>query len=201
MNKKIAILGAGGHGKVVGEIAILNNFKNIEFFDDAIDIKKKKNFPFKIKGNLDDLEKKFKNYDAFFVAIGDNKIRFRKIKWLCDKNLKIINLIHPTSTISSLSFLDIGICVMANAVINPGVTVEEGVIINTSSSIDHDCMIEKFVHISPNCTLSGNVKVGKFSHLGAATSVHPGINIGNDVKTGVGSKVFKNILNNIVYTN
>ena len=32
--KKIAILGAGGHGKVVGEIAHLNNFKIIDFFDD-----------------------------------------------------------------------------------------------------------------------------------------------------------------------
>ena len=27
MNKKIAIIGAGGHGKVVGEIALLNQFK------------------------------------------------------------------------------------------------------------------------------------------------------------------------------
>jgi shikimate 5-dehydrogenase len=27
MNKKIAIIGAGGHGKVVGEIALLNEYK------------------------------------------------------------------------------------------------------------------------------------------------------------------------------
>jgi hypothetical protein len=27
MNKKIAIIGAGGHGKVVGEIALLNQYK------------------------------------------------------------------------------------------------------------------------------------------------------------------------------
>ena len=34
MNKKIAIIGAGGHGKVVGEIALLNQFETIDFFDD-----------------------------------------------------------------------------------------------------------------------------------------------------------------------
>ena len=34
MNKKIAILGAGGHGKVVGEIALMNKYKVINFFDD-----------------------------------------------------------------------------------------------------------------------------------------------------------------------
>ena len=34
MYKKLAIIGAGGHGKVVGEIASLNNYKVINFFDD-----------------------------------------------------------------------------------------------------------------------------------------------------------------------
>ena len=32
MNKSIAIIGAGGHGKVVGEIALLNHYKNIFFW-------------------------------------------------------------------------------------------------------------------------------------------------------------------------
>ena len=31
MNKKIAIVGAGGHGKVVGEIALLNHYESIFF--------------------------------------------------------------------------------------------------------------------------------------------------------------------------
>jgi hypothetical protein len=34
MSKKLAIIGAGGHGKVVGEIALLNQYKTIDFFDD-----------------------------------------------------------------------------------------------------------------------------------------------------------------------
>jgi hypothetical protein len=36
MNKKLAIIGAGGHGKVVGEIALLNQYENIDFFDDQM---------------------------------------------------------------------------------------------------------------------------------------------------------------------
>ena len=31
MNKKLAIIGAGSHGKVVGEIALLNEYKLIDF--------------------------------------------------------------------------------------------------------------------------------------------------------------------------
>ena len=197
MNKKIAIIGAGGHGKVAGEIALLSQYETIHFFDDKIN--EIKNFPFTINGNLAQLKDNFKSYDEFFVALGDNKVRYKKISWLKEEKVNIAILIHPKSTISKFSSLGLGISVMANAVINPGTFIKEGVIINSSASIDHDCVIECFSHISPNCSLSGNVRVGKFTHLGTGTSVHPGINIGNNVKTAVGSKVYKNILNNKVY--
>ena len=199
MSDSIAIIGAGGHGKVVGEIALLNQYKTIDFFDDQVN--KIKNFPFKVLGTLNNLKDNLKNYDVFFVAIGDNQIRHDKIKWLIKEKVKIVSLIHPRATISKFSSLGVGTCVMANAVVNPGTLIKEGVIINTSSSIDHDCSIENYAHISPNCALSGNVKIGKFTHLGTGTSVHPGILNGNGVKTGVGSKVFKNILDNKVYQN
>ena len=199
MNKNIAIIGAGGHGKVVGEIALLNQYKVINFFDDKVnDIKK---FPFTIFGSLDYLKDHLKDYDAYFVAIGENQIRFNIIEWLKKQKMNIVSLTHPRSTISQFSSLEIGTCVMANAVINPGTLIKEGAIINTSASVDHDCIIEDFAHISPNCSLSGSVRVGKFSHLGTGTSVHPGIHIGNNVKTAVGSKVFKNILDDTVQKN
>ena len=199
MNKKIAIIGAGGHGKVVGEIALLNNYESIHFFDDKIN--EIENFPFNIIGNLTQLKDNLKDYDDLFVAIGDNKERSEKILWLRDEKVNIVSLIHPKSTISKFSYLGAGTCVMANAVVNPGTSIKEGAIINTSSSIDHDCVIEDFSHISPNCSLSGNVSVGKFTHVGTGTSVHPGIQIGNNVKIGVGTKVYKNIIDDQVFKN
>ena len=199
MNKRLAIIGAGGHGKVVGEIALLNDYNVIDFFDDSIN--KIKKYPFKICGDLVKLKNNFKNYDFFFVAIGDNKVRYDKIFWLKKQKKNIISLIHPKSTISQFSSIEVGSCVMANAVINAGTIIKEGVIINTSSSIDHDCLIEDYAHVSPNCSLSGNVSIGKFTHLGTGTSVHPDINIGQNVKTGIGSKIYKDILNNKIFKN
>ena len=199
MNKKLAIIGAGGHGKVIGEIALLNQYETIDFFDDrANEIEK---FPFNVIDTLSYLKDHLEDYESFFVAIGDNQIRSEKIQWLKKYKMNIINLVHPKSTISKFSSLGVGTCVMANAAVNPGTLIKEGVIINTSSSVDHDCIIEDYAHISPNCSLSGNVSVGKFTHLGTGTSVHPGINIGNNVNTGVGSKVFKDILDDKVFIN
>ena len=73
MNKKIAIIGAGGHGKVIGEIASLNYYETIHFFDDRV--MQIKLFPFKIKDTVNNLKNYLKNYNSFFVAIGDNKLR------------------------------------------------------------------------------------------------------------------------------
>jgi sugar O-acyltransferase (sialic acid O-acetyltransferase NeuD family) len=200
MNEKLAIIGAGGHGKVVGEIALLNQYKLIDFFDDD-QIKKTKEFPFTIIDTVDYLNKHLEDYDAFFVAIGDNETRSEKIEWLKKNKMNIVSLIHPKSTISKFSSIGIGTCVMANAVVNAGSLIKEGVIINTSASVDHDCLIEDFAHISPNCSVSGGVRIGKFTHLGTGTSVHPGIDIGNNVKSVIGSNVFKNILDDTIYKN
>ena len=46
MSKKLAIIGAGGHGKVVGEIALLNQYQTIDFFDDRVN--EIKEYPFNI---------------------------------------------------------------------------------------------------------------------------------------------------------
>lgn len=197
MKKKIAIIGAGGHGKVIGEIALLNNYEIIDFFDDQF--KEIKNYPFNVINKIENLKLNLSFYDDFFVAIGHNNTRYDILNWLKDKKVNITNLIHPKSTISNLCILGSGICVMANAVINPGAVIKNGVIINTSASIDHDCIIEEVAHISPNCSLSGNVSIGKFSHVGTGTSIHPGIRIGDYVQIGVGCKIYKDILDNSVY--
>jgi sugar O-acyltransferase (sialic acid O-acetyltransferase NeuD family) len=195
--KNIAILGAGGHGKVIGDIAFLNGFSKIDFFDDNyLDVK---NFPFKVIGKLDEFEKLHHKYSFWFISIGDNSVRkkiflrFRKLK----KNL--INLIHPSSIISQFSKIDRGVSIMANVVINAGSKIKTGAIINSSASIDHDCNIGEFAHIAPNVTLCGDVLIGNDTLVGAGSTVHPGIKVGKNVKVGIGSKIFRNVKNKSIH--
>lgn len=197
MSKRIFILGAGGHGKVVGEIAFLNGFTDIIFLDD--NYANINNYPFLIKGNIKDFNNIYNQKDAWFVGIGDNYIRKKFIEKFDHFSKNLINLIHPSAVKSNLSNYENGICIMANSVINPDCKIKRGSIINTSASIDHDCVIGLFAHIAPNATLSGNVTVGELSLVGTGSSVHHGINIGNNVKIGVGSKVFKNISDNTIF--
>ena len=199
MKKKIIILGAGGHGKVVGEIAFLNGFTEIIFLDD--NYKNINNYPFLIQGSIKQFDSFVNQGDAWFVGIGDNHIRKNLISKFDQFSKNLINLIHPSSVKSNFSNYDIGICIMANAVINPGCVIKRGSIINTSASIDHDCHVGPYAHIGPNASLSGNVTVGECSLMGTGSSTKPNISIGNNVKIGVGSKIFKNISDNTTIKN
>ena len=73
-NKKtIAILGIGGHSKVIHEIAVLNGYQQILYFDDNI---KNPN----VIGKSSDLFLMSDKIFDLFIAIGDNHLRKKNMK-------------------------------------------------------------------------------------------------------------------------
>jgi len=195
----LGIIGAGGHGKVIGDTAYSAGYKNIFYFDSFI-----KKINFKLHGKfIGKLDKIYKYKDLkFIVALGDNNKRYQIFKNLEINNFKIATIIHPTASVSKLSYLGKGSVVMPNAVININTKIAKGCIINTGSTIDHDCSIKKFTHICPGVNIAGNVKIGEFSLVGIGSKIIPNIIIGSKVTIGAGSIILKNIKsNNIVYNN
>ena len=194
--KRLAILGASGHGKVVAEIAQLEGYDEIVFFDDAFS-KVKKNGVWQISGNTEALITSVSEFTGCIVAIGENSIRLSKSILLINKGAALVNLVHPSAVISSYSQVGIGSVVMANAVINPFAQLGIACIVNTSSTIDHDCVIGDGVHISPGVNIAGAVTVGHRSWLGIGSSFKQGITIGQGTCIGAGAAVISNIGDNV----
>lgn len=188
----LAILGASGHGKVIADIAELNGYKKISFFDDAWPEKSQLD-SWTISGNSCQLIEHLSEFSACIVAIGNNAIRIQKQNELQKNNASIISLIHPSAVVSKYATIASGTVIMANAVINPAVKIGEGCIINTAATIDHDCIIADGVHVSPGAHLAGNIKIGEHSWLGIGCSVKQGLTIGCNVVVGVGAAVVTNI--------
>ncbi|TOJ99406.1 acetyltransferase [Vibrio parahaemolyticus] len=192
MNRTCAILGASGHGKVVAEIAELNGYTNIEFFDDRWpELQNVEHWP--VKGNSETLLKIAAQFDLTVIAIGNNKVRLEKQKLLSIAGAKFSVLEHPRATISRHSQLGVGTVVMAGAVINPFVKVGKACIINTASTIDHDCSLADGVHVSPGCNLAGGVTVGEGTWLGIGSQVKQLISIGAGVIVGAGATVVNRV--------
>ncbi|WP_144213726.1 acetyltransferase [Shewanella donghaensis] len=193
--KKLAILGASGHGKVIAEIAELTGLWDISFFDDAWpSISTVEHWP--ISGNGDDLITSVSDFDGFIIAIGNNKVRWQKQECLLRAGGKAITLIHPTAVISQYSNIGTGTVIMANAVVGSFARVGHAVICNTACSIDHDCDISNGVHISPGARLAGQVTIERCSWVGMGASVIQQIHIGSHVIIGAGSTVIRNIIAN-----
>ena len=181
---KLFIYGAGGHGRVVGDIALRNGYE-IEFIDDG-------------DNNFLTFEEFFKQFKKakIFIAIGNNEVRKEKFKLCENLGYEIINLIDKSAVIGNNVQIEKGTVIMPNCVINNSALIGKGVIINTGAIVEHDCKIGNFSHLSPNVALAGEVRVGKLSHIGIGSSVIENIVIGENVIVGAGSVIIRDIQDN-----
>lgn len=181
--KKMIIIGASGHGKVVADIAKQNGYHDIVFLDD--DVSKTECAGYPVIGRVNDAS--YIEGDKI-VAIGDEKIREQ-----LQKNLELCVLVHPNAVIGSGVKIGQGTVVMAGAVINADTVIGQGCIVNTSSSIDHDCIIEDYVHVSVGAHLCGTVFAGKSTWIGAGATISNNVKVCSGCVIGAGTVVINDI--------
>lgn len=181
--KKLVIIGASGHGKVIADIAVKSGYEEIVFLDDNESLVECAGFPVVGKS------RQATEIDGDkIIAIGNAKIRER-----LQEQVKTTTLIHPNAIISRRVEIGEGSVVMAGAVINSDVVIGKGCIINTGSSVDHDCKIDDFSHISVGAHVAGTCNIGKRTWIGAGATVSNNLNIYSDCMIGAGAVVIKDI--------
>ena len=195
--RRLAILGASGHGKVVADAAECFGWQSIVFFDDAWpDLRGNGVWP--VEGNTTALMDRLADFDGVLVAIGNNLVRHAKLVELCAAGARLATLVHPAASVSRYAVIGEGTVVFAGAVVNADASVGLGGILNTSCSIDHDCVLGESVHISPGARLAGGVQVGDLSWVGIGASVRQLICVGKRAIVGAGSVVVSDIPDDVI---
>lgn len=189
---RLAILGAGGHGRVVAESAVALGWE-VVFFDDGRD-GDIDGWP--VVGNFADIFDVAP--DSVLVAIGDNRTRLSRLQQLSERGLRLATVIDPSAIVSVSARIGEGSFIARGAVVSTGATLGRGCIVNTSASVDHDCQIASAVHLSPGVHLSGSVRIGDCSWLGTGSSVRNNVTIGHDVVVGAGGAVVNDIGNGLI---
>ncbi|GGA65118.1 acetyltransferase [Ornithinibacillus halotolerans] len=197
MKKKLLIIGASGHGKVVADIALqMNKWENVSFLDDNTSLKE--TMGLEVIGTIKDLTDFIDEYEVV-VGIGSNIIR-KNIYELVEKmGATIPTIIHPSAVIGKHVHIGPGTVIMAGTIINCCTRIGMGCIINTGATIDHDNLIEDFVHISPGVHIAGTVKIGYCSWLGIGSVVSNNIEITSECQVGAGSVIIRNLTESGVY--
>lgn len=202
MKKKIVLIGAGGHCKVVLELLFSIKEYEVAGIVDFKDRVGSKVLGVSVVGADADLPRFFKaGIKNCFIAvgsIGNPRLRVNPYTIAQKIGFSFPNLISPSALVSSSAILGQGNYIAPGAVVNAGATIGNNCIVNTGAIIEHDCTVGDFVHLSPGSILSGGVTVGDYSHVGTGSVVIQNLEIGANVIVGAGSVVTGNIRENMV---
>ncbi len=190
--EKIAIIGAGGHARVIHDIVVKEKrFEVVCFF--AKDVAKNQTFLDLPVFNQDDLNAH--DLNKGLVAIGDNWQRSRVVEAvrLKKSGFTFVSVVHPSASVGLNSKIGAGSVVMPGAVVGANTQVGEHCIINTQASIDHDGCLEDYSSIGPGATLGGSVSLGAFSAISLGANVIHGRSIGAHTVVGAGATVLTDL--------
>ena len=197
---KLVIIGCGGHGRAVLEIARRCGHQVVGFIDD--DARKQGSVvdDIPVLGGIDllmDWPDAERPHGAV-VAVGNNHRRAELFYLVRERAFLTPSLIHPGALIATHTEIGEGVVVMPRTVINPGVKIEDNVCVKTAAKVDHDCVLHRHYQIYPSTTLTGGVEVGEYSYVGSAAVVNPYLKIGNDSFVGSGAVVICDIPDGVV---
>lgn len=204
MNKKLLIIGSGGHAKSIMNSVLKNKENEIIGFIDEYKKNKQEINGIKVIGKIKDIQKIIEKYTKcyFIVGIGDNFLRkkvFNQIIKSKIKNLKPISIIDKDSIISPLSKIGKGSFIAPGVIIQTHSKIGKCSIINTGTIIDHDNHIMNYASTAPGCVTGGSVTIGNLSHLALKVVVKNKISIGANTIIGSNSYVNKNCKSNSIY--
>lgn len=182
MKTKIALIGAGGHAKVIIEILEEMGEEIIMINDNNTALSSL--YEYSVTTDMPTLD------IQVIISVGSNKIRKRIAAGLGNA---FATAIHPKANLSKRCSIGEGSVIMAGVTINSNTVIGKHCIINTNASVDHDCVIDNFVHIAPGSSIAGGVAIGEGTQIGVGSSIIPGISIGKWVTIGAGTVVLDDV--------
>jgi sugar O-acyltransferase (sialic acid O-acetyltransferase NeuD family) len=190
---RVAIMGAGGHGRVALDCLRLSLPGDVQavFYDDR----------WREMASVDGVDVcgsiaegiAASDSDAAFVAIGKNVERMRIAEALTRRRRRLLAIVHPHTAVSPSASIGEGTIAIAGVVVNAGARVGRCVILNTLSSTGHDCVLEDYAHLAPGVNLGGGAVIGRGAFLGIGAKVAPLVRIGAWSVVGAGSVVLDDL--------
>jgi acetyltransferase EpsM len=194
--RRILIVGAGGHGKVVADALRLGGQFEIAAFADEQATQR--------DGDLYLGARVLAGSDALMrarelglgwaiIAFGDCAARLGCMERLRAHGFEIGSAVHPRAVVADDVAIGAGTVVLAGAVVNVDARLGDAVIVNVGAIVDHDCVLADGVHVEPGAALGGNVRVGRATTIGAGATVVKGVRIGDHAHVGAGATITNDV--------
>ena len=157
--KKLLILGAGGFGQTVANLAAeLGGYGKTAFLDDG-------RTGGNILGSCAEFAAFADGQTHFYPAFGNNETRMQWLKTLAAAGIPVPTLVHPRAYVSPTASLGMGTVVLPMAVVHTNVSVGSGCIINIGALVDHDCVIGDGAHLAPGAIVKAENRIPSGSKI------------------------------------
>ena len=152
--KKLLILGAGGYGRTIEDVAKqMGCYQKIAFLDDS-----RAGTP-GVLGKCEDFLQFADESTEMYPAFGNKAVRMAWMERFEEHGIRVPVIVHPTAYVSPLATLFSGVTVLPKAVVNTGTVVKNGCIVNIGVLIDHDCVIEAGSHLAPGAIVKAENRI------------------------------------------
>ena len=150
---RLIILGAGGYGRTVYDLAHQSGrYDSIAFLDDNADGPA-------IFGKCSDYLSFVDGQTEMYPAFGNNTGRLIWLDKLAAAGISVPTMIHPTAYVSPMAIIGPGCVILPKAVVNTGTMVERGCIVNCGAIVDHDCVLGEGVHVCLGAIVKAENKI------------------------------------------
>lgn len=160
--KRLVILGSGGYGRTVADVAHQLNYSTIVLDDDDM------------VHPLSSFQSYINPSTSFIPAFGNNTFRLEWINRIEVSGGKVATLIHPKAYVSPTATINPGTVILPHAIVNTDVEVGKGCTINLGAIVDHGCILEEGVHLAPGAIVKGENRIEKCSKIEAGEVVERG---------------------------
>lgn len=168
---RLIILGAGGYGRTVADVAAQTGaYETIRFLDDNAQAED-------VIGKCADFAAYADENTIFYPEFGNNEGRVLWLKRLTEKGCRVATIVHPAAYVSPTVRMTEGNVVLPHAIINTGCEVKAGCIINCGAIVDHGCVLEEGVHVCLGAIIKAENRIPKCMKIEAgeiiANRTHP----------------------------
>lgn len=195
--RRVIIVGAGGHARVVAD-ALLGCGLDVAGFTDPAMVRGAPALGgLAVLGCDDDLDRladravtDLANGIGFAEQAGASRREQAQAR-LVAAGWTFPAVVHRAATVSPFATVADGAIVLAGAVIQPGARVEPGAVVNSGAIVEHDAVVGGWSHVAPGAVLCGQVVVGLRCYVGAGAVIRQGVRLGESTLVAAGSVVIE----------
>lgn len=201
MNKKVLLIGGGGHAKVLLSILSAQGIKVHAIISPEIDKS------FSLFKNVTHLKHDYEilNYSTNEVVLVNgvgslpyNSLRASIFEEFCRHSYKFMTVKSEHAIVSDFCDLGIGVQIMPGAIINADTIIGDNTIINSGAIIEHDCKVGKNNHIAPGAILCGQSTTEADVHIGTGAVLIQGVTIRRNSVVAAGASVVRDVEKNML---